>query len=212
MSALLSVSAAHCTYATITEATTAIYEASPKQQTDFGNHEYDLTQYAITADIPLERFKLGLEGTYSLLEDGATEEYESYAFKLKGGLAIIYTDRLKIDLTGGYFKSDYKNNDDFKFIYESAIVGIDTKLALSDRIWFNANYVYGINPKLSFSNDDDHYELDQLSVANVRLNFHFLEDTGLSLGYRWENFKNSPDFSGWDIKNAGYTIGLSYIF
>jgi hypothetical protein len=206
----LAAGTAKCTYASITDSSTIIYETSPNQQIDFFSNDYDLTQYAISADFPLDNFKLGLDLTYSRLENDSTEEYQCYAYKLKGGVALIYTDQTRLDLTGGFFKSDYRDEDDFKITYESAIIGLDAKLALSDRVWFNANYMYGINPKISFSDDNDKQEMDQLYIANVRINFHFLEDTGLSMGYRWENFKNNSGLS--NIKNSGYTIGLSYIF
>jgi hypothetical protein len=209
---LLTVGITHNALA-ITDCSTIIYEAALGEQTDYLGKQYDLTQYTISADIPLDKFKLGLDLTYGLLKKGSSKEYKNYAYKLKSGIALAYTDQIRLDLIGGYFNSQFRPGDDVKdnnkITYESFIVGLDAKLALSKSVWMNASYAYGINPQIS---DDKDYDLDKLYLANIRLNFQFLEDTGLSVGYRWENLKNDDSYADLDIKNNGWTIGLSYIF
>jgi hypothetical protein len=212
--ALLTLLSAGVNYQTlaVTDCGTIIYEAVLDQDTDYDNSEYDLTQYAISADLPLDNFKLGFDCTYSRLEQDSLKEYEGYAYKLKGGIALANTDRIRLDLSAGYFYGDYQDQlDDFKITYKSCLVGLDTKLALSERVWLNATCAYGVNPQISYGSGAD-FDLDQLTLANVRLNFQFLEDTGLSVGYRWETFKNDLSRSEYNIENKGYTIGLSYIF
>jgi hypothetical protein len=210
---LLTVGITHNALA-ITNCSTIIYEAAPGEQTDYIGEQYDLIQYAISADIPLDNFKLGFDCTYSLLKNDSRKEYKCYAYKLKGGLALANTDQVRLDLIGGYFYGQFRPDDipgNDKITYDSMIVGLDAKLALSERVWMNASYAYGINPQVSTDGSKDR-ELDQLFFANVRLNFQFLEDTGLSVGYRWETIKDAVSASNCDIQNTGYTIGLSYIF
>jgi hypothetical protein len=198
----------------ISDCNTIIYEAALGEETNYQQKQYDLTQYAISADIPLDNFKIGLDCSYSLLEDDSVKTYESYAYKLKGGLAITNTDEVRLDLTGGYLNNQYRsktNHNASKITYKSMIVGLDGRVALSEHVWVNANYVYGVNPRITTASSTDR-ELDQLWMANVRLNFQFLEDTGLSVGYRWENIKNDVSLSKYNIDNKGYTIGLTYLF
>jgi hypothetical protein len=200
--------------ATTTNYNSIIYEASPIEQIDFQDtYGYDMRQYAITADVPIDNFKLGLDCTYSLLEYGSRKEYEGYTYKFKGGVALFDNDQLRIDLTAGYYNGQYRpveGMSNSKITYESFLVGLDAKLVISDPVWLNASYVCGIDPQVSTGSTSTG-DLDKLSVANVRINFQLLDDTGLSVGYRWENLINGDDDS-LTIEKAGFTVGLSYIF
>ncbi|HEY8464910.1 MAG TPA: hypothetical protein VIM29_13035 [Bacillota bacterium] len=182
--------------------------------TTYNREKCDWTHYTVTADLPFDNFKFGFSASFGELEayqDSLTTDFFNY--HLKGGVPILNREHVRLDLTGGYLHTEYEyGSNSYLINHQSMFLGIDLRLILSERVWFDANYLRGLNPvvKTEINRVRADADMDSLEAANLRLNFLFLEDTALSLGYVYEGFnslKNNPGTATL-VKNKGYTLGL----
>lgn len=194
------------------------YETVLTEETTYLGNDFDWKQYMLTADIPLDNFKFGFEANYGEIElyDTIDSLTEYLTYMIKGGLAVINSEQARLELTGGYYKSDFENEDiNYTINHESLFLGVDLRLMLSERVWIDANYLRGMNPvvKTEYGRLHDKADMDNLESTKVRINFMLTEDTGLSFGYRRDDLKSTADTVALtNFENKGYTIGLVYRF
>jgi hypothetical protein len=179
----------------------------------------DLSQIAIGFDMPMDEFKVA--GNISA---GTINEYDwdTASILLKGGYALIDSDQIRIDLTGGiynrvidfkdYVPSGYYNDYYDKDTYSCLLIGIDSKFALTDNMWIDVNYGFGISPQVErnfYYDGPATADLDSIGLFNCKLNVLFTEEIGVSLGYSNETI--NWDSSAKDTY-SGITLGAFYRF
>lgn len=193
------------------------YEAVLNDRTTYAGNENELNQYMVNADFAMNNYKFGLDSSYGTLYDRTRDLNTDFlAYKIKGGVSVYNQEQTRIYLTGGYYQNNYElGGDDNTFLFKSLFTGIDLQLILSDRLWFDANYMVGIQPKVEIHQDafrPSKEDMTSIDILNLRLNLSLTAETALTFGYNSESLLNDDAAagSGAVVKNKGYTIGVCY--
>jgi outer membrane receptor protein involved in Fe transport len=175
------------------------YLADGKYKLDDNSWNID-GNYKIGLDLPLERWKIGLE--YWRGEINSLGKADVYSFTAKYGYAFINNDKARVDALICY------GNSNTMEINGLISVGIDTELKLSDNAVINGSFIYGVAGKegklLNLKID-----LDETYDFNIRYDYYFTQNYALSLGYLSSTVKAEgiPDQT-----ITAYTVGVTYKF
>jgi hypothetical protein len=201
----------------VSEYNTFYFEGVATDRTNYNGERSSWNQTMITAEVPLAELKLGFDVTSGMLENSQTQ-LDILNYKIKGGYALINNEQTRFDLTAGWFNGEYAVSYDLdKNTYQSFLIGFDAKIMLSDYAWFDLNYAYGVNPRVTSDYLDAgnirEADMDSLTLTNCRITFQVTDEIGLSLGYTVENLNTgSSDPYLSSVKNSGFTAGISYFF
>jgi hypothetical protein len=188
---------------------------------------YDLPQASIGLELPGKEFKFACNLSSGTINDYDTDygyaDIDTASAFLKGGYALINNQKMRLNLTAGFFDreinwdylmystylDDYVDSES----YYSLTVGFDGKVTLDRKAWINFSYSWGISPQMErtyYYSDDLTADLDSISITDFKFNYLFNRRIGVALGYHCENIEFDLDNN--KDKYSSVTLGAFYKF
>lgn len=165
----------------------------------------DAAQHIVGLEIPVDKFKVGVEyfqGTLAGEAELGTEDSDFDGFELKGGFNIINNPELKVDLIATEFNQEYQNP---AVEVEGTLVGADLTYRFSNKTFFNGSISQSINAE---------YGGLEASILNYRFKLIQMlnRNVAVAAGYRYYTI----DVGNWlfdqKFTTSGPVVSVSYDF
>ncbi len=165
----------------------------------------DATQQIIGLEIPVDKFKVGIEyfeGTLESHEELGIEESDFDGFELKGGFNMINNPELKIDLIASEFSQDFQNPE---VEVDGTLVGADLTYKFSNKTFFNGSVNKSVKAE---------YDGLEASILNYRFKLIQMLSRNISLaaGYRYYTIDAENWLYDQKLTISGPVISVAYSF
>jgi hypothetical protein len=164
-------------------------------------YEGDFEGIILGYDLPLNRFRLGLE--YLDADYEGDDEGDLSGYDLKVGYRILQSTPYELDLNLSYSKYE---SDLWGIKYDGFSLGASFYYDIRDRINLEAAVSYSLNGSMDVGSgmDADHL------AAKLKLNYYFTDNFGIALAYRLYQYKVQDNL--YEMTAKGFTAGVNYRF
>jgi Outer membrane protein beta-barrel domain len=176
----------------------------------FSSNNDDLSQYLVGVEVPLDKFKVGLEYANDTIKFSGND-LKCTDIKLKGGYQLIKNDIFELYGDLSYLsKAGDSNFSNIK--YSPILIGVDGKYVINEKMFISGNLDFAVSGKTSadssfLSSDTD----TDYTAVKVKYTYLFNEKIGAMVGYEWSNW-NIKAPTATKLTDTGFTLGVTYNF
>jgi opacity protein-like surface antigen len=165
-------------------------------------YEGDFDGIILGYDLPVNRFRFGLEYMDTDYEGDDTGDISGY--DLKVGYRILQSSLSELVLNISYSKYE---SDLWKTEYDGVCLGASFYYDLHERLNLETSVSYSLNGSMKIGSKEK--DADHLA-AKLKVNYYFTDNFGLALAYRL--YKYEVQDNPYKMTAKGFTVGVNYRF